>query len=376
MKGRLWVIGVGTMGRDVGLFFLGRCWSITWFSRDVGRRDKMERRARRMVESVVADGGSAGDFHVRDYGDWAGDLPDAVFECLEEDLGVKRSAYESIRSVIARDIPYMTVSSSFLPGSIGPDCLGAHFIQPLMLTNLVEFIATKWPLAPEGSLARGILEHENLDVIDQTSWSAFALNRLLLPLQNECFAALAAGRDPVEVNASSSHIVAGGVLAMIDAIGIGTVAGAASRYVAGMSGDQAVVYGALVEGLQRLLSAGFRGKRTGDGILSGRPMAVVQGMSESKNALLDGPDGDFETHFTRRLNLLARNTLSRFVVDGLMTLSDARLASVTLFGQDMTLGGAFLSTDERLELAKIYEKTGIDYFRPVLGDNWVPDDED
>lgn len=267
------VAGTGRMGRDVGLWCLGRGMDVTWVSRDAGRLDALRARLARDLRRLAAGDAPPGEaaFAVAGAGAFARS-PDVVLEAIEEDAAAKRALLDALAARAGPGALLLSTSSSLVPSSLHPRCLGAHFFYPVALTGFVEAIVPA-VAAPDAVVRlRAWLADLGLAVLAQDERSAFAVNRLLLPLQNECLRMLADGAAPDAVEAAVAPVLGTGLLAWMDAVGLDVVAAAVGAYRARMAADDARDLAALADGLAALVAAGKRGRRNGDGLLCGGPL--------------------------------------------------------------------------------------------------------
>ena len=264
MNGPLWIVGSGKMARNLGGYFLGRGVPVCWISPEPSRLAD----ARRTVETMVRRSGDVSRL-AGAYFSLAGDAslpaPSLILECTSESAEAKRAALARLGSA-AETAGIWSASSSLLPSQIHPRCVGAHFFYPAELTGLVEVIEDR-----DGQASAWLAAH-GFQVIRQTAASAFALNRLLLPVQNECLQALFRGCDPAEVDAASANpLVPVGQLSLMDSVGLDVVSASVVNYL-GRMGDAARGLEPLRDGLARLVAMGKQGRKNRDGLLSGRPL--------------------------------------------------------------------------------------------------------
>jgi 3-hydroxyacyl-CoA dehydrogenase len=364
MKPHLLVAGTGKMGLDSGLFFLRRGWQVTWLSSDPGRRDEFARRIGRelrRLEGADPVAGSPGAAQVRlidEAVDPDGADPDLFLEAVREDLARKRTLFQRLAPLLPTSTPLATLSSSILPGEIHPRCLGAHGFFPLEITRLVEVII---PAAAGDRVAGVLLEilrGLELNAIVQTAANAFAVNRLLLPLQAEAVRALRAGCPAAVVDrASVTPLVPFGQLALMDAVGLDVIAAAVANYRRRLPPAEARDYAELGETLDGLVAAGKRGRKNRDGFLSGSPLPWS----------VDAPFREGADELAPVFRALAANTSARAVESGDISAGDLDLALSALFATAVTAG------EERRRcgdsglaerLSRLHRETGRSYFLP------------
>ena len=272
--GSVLVAGTGKMGRNIGLHLARNGWRVAWMGRDAQRMALAERWLGRRLRKLPPEAA---------LGFWLADDPKPlppvalVIEAIEEDAGRKQELLRRLEARLPTPTPaprLLSTTSSLLPEALHPRLSVAHFFYPLEYTGLVELVPGP-ALGPEDAheLA-ATLEQTGLLVVRQDHRSAFMLNRLLLPLQNACLAALINGMPPEQVDEASaaSPLCPVGQLGLMDSVGLDVVAAAVENYLARMEPQEAAAYAPLRRGLARALALGRRGNKSGAGLLCGEPM--------------------------------------------------------------------------------------------------------
>lgn len=344
---RVLVAGSGKLGRNLGRFLVEHGLEVTWLSRDAERLAACERRLRRQLREHA---GSI-DFRLVDE-----DLPacDWAIESIEESLAAKRALHGRMAERLPAGVPLLSNSSSFLPRQLHPRAAGLHFFFPVEMSGLVEWIA---PAAYPAALAArvgSLLERVGLQAIAEDEASAFAVNRLLLPLQCECMRALRRGCAPEEIDrASRSPLLPVGQLALMDAIGLDVLRPSVANYLVRLPEPAAGSHRDLLEGLEILVAAGRLGQKNGQGLLVGAPLPWAR-----------DPAQPLEADFAAELDALARNTLAWFLARGELSPADLRLAMSALFGVDSINEAALRPADLRL-LERRHLVEGRTYWQPA-----------
>jgi len=366
MKGRILIAGTGKMGLDSGLFFLRRGWRVTWLSGAPERRDEFARRIereRRRLEDANPGAAWAGAAQVRLLDD-AGDLrdagePDLFLEAVREDAAQKRDVFSRVAPLLTAGTLLASISSSILPEEIHPRCLGAHCFFPLEITRLLELVV---PHHAVGDRATGalldILRGVGLHAIVQSSSNAFAVNRLLLPLQAESVRALRAGWSAVVVDgASATPLVPFGQLALMDAVGLDVIAPAVSNYCRRLPPGEAQDFAELDTTLHELIALGKRGKKNRDGFLSGSPLPWASDVRSPEDA----------AELARAFRALAANTCTRAIGSGDIAAADLLLAFSALFAAAGPFDEEFRRCRDSLQLehlARLHRASDRSYFLP------------
>ena len=364
MKRHLLVAGTGKVGLDSGLFFLRRGWRVTWLAGDPGRREEFARRIARELRRLEdadtgADRAGAAQVLLLDGPGGLGETePDLFLEAVREDVEQKRSVFSRIAPLLAAQTPLATISSSILPGEIHPRCLGAHCFFPLEITRLVEEVIPRDTGERDAGVLLEILRGAGLQVIAQTDSNAFAVNRLLLPLQAEAVRALRIGWPAAVVDAASlTPLVPFGQLALMDAVGLDVIAAAVANYCRRLPPGEAKDYAELGETLRELIASGKRGKKNRNGFLSGSPLPWA----------VDVPSPGDAAGFADDLRALAAITCTRAIESGDIDPEDLALAFSSLFATEAPL------EEERRRcrdsgqvdrLTRLRRVTGRSYFLP------------
>jgi len=151
-----------------------------------------------------------------------------------------------------------------------------------------------------------------LKPIHQSEGTAFAVNRLLVPLQERCLELLRAGAPPDTVDeASRSRLLPIGQLTLLDAVGLDTAAAALAWYGVPSSSP-------LRAGLEELVRLGKLGQKNSDGLRCGRPLPWSHPQAATPSAV------DLERIFSE--------TCERFLAAGELSGADLQVALAGLFG--------------------------------------------
>lgn len=330
---RLAIVGTGKMARDLGAFYMGRGAGIVVASADGGRLRgavaELERRHARLVKIAP---GSAPPAPPAGLLLPCRDAPevDFVIETTAESLAAKRAALGAAGPLLRPARAVATNSSSLLPGEILDGIAGAHHFFPAALTGILELVADGSTPGPAIAALRELAAFAGLSVIEEGEANAFAVNRLLLPLQDEAFRALRAGLPAARVEeASISPLCGAGALSLVDAVGIDTVAASVERYCARMTGGRARSLAGLRAGLAELLAAGKLGRKNGDGLLLGGPLPWAP-----------REDRDRERALGPRMRAVFHETCARFLGEGELTEAALDLALGRVLGAQVRFGDA------------------------------------
>lgn len=315
------VAGTGRMGRDIGLWCLGHGFDVTWLSRDAGRleafRGRLARDLRRLADADTPPGKAA--FGTVDAPAFAAE-PEVLVETTVEDAAVKRALLATLEPALGPRTLIVSNSSSLLPSALHPRCLGAHFFYPIALTGLAEAVVPAGTPPDSRDRLHAWLAALQLTVLAQDERTAFAVNRLLLPLQNECFRLLARGVDPEVVEQATEAVLGTGLLAFMDAVGLDVTAAAVAAYRGRMEPGVAADFAPLAEGLDRLLAGGKQGRKNGDGLRCGASLPWTPRAGAEEASLRD------------TLAALFRRTCRRAIMAGEVDIAGLNVALSALFG--------------------------------------------
>jgi len=362
LNARLLVAGSGKMARDIGLFFLKRGCAVSWLSRDADRLAALEKRIRKSVRRLAAlsaDPAPDPQVSFHPYDDPQVPAPDVIIECVNESLPDKRHVFRRLEPLAPDDAILAGSSSSILPSQIHPRCIGLHFFHPTELTGLVEMVTPGAYPRPFRARLKTLLRECGVEIIEQTERTAFAVNRLLLPLQAECLRALVSGSRAQDVDAASaSELLPMGQLRFMDSVGLDVIHPAACNYVQRMAAGLAADYAPLEQSLKQLLDMGKRGAKNRDGLLLGQPLPWP-----SAPDARPGPDA-----LHKNCLYLLINTCYHFLESGQLTESDLVLVLNSLFQSESSFQEIVQhegSTAILDALARQHAETGFSYFAPA-----------
>lgn len=341
------VAGSGKMARDLGLFFLGRGHAVVWLSRDESRLEQLEawiRKRTRRLASLFPEWtpGEANFFVVGDP-----DIPraDVFIESINEEESDKKELLAALDGVIPPEALRFSNSSSILPATIHPSCAGLHFFYPVELTGFVEAVFPDGFDEQDKERILDLLRDSELECVEEGPEAAFAINRLLLPLQNECFRALRAGWDADAVDgATVSDLLPLGQLTLMDNIGLDVVSPAVRNFVSRMDSEGVEELAPLSEGLRELLEMGKRGHKNRDGIRLGQPLPWAATVEATPDEI---------ARFELLIQALFLNTCQSALETELLTRRDLDLALCSLFGWEV-------------ELPEMWERVGSERAREAL----------
>jgi len=293
------ILGTGKMARNIGLFFLRNECHVSWISRNSGRvelfRYQLVKDIRRLAmvmdkhpENFITTVAETSNIPQKKY--------DLILESIEEDLVQKQKIIQNVQPHLTSDTILASNSSSILPYQIHGSMIGLHFFYPVELTGLLEVITNTNLKEEKIQTLVGQFKSWGINTIMQNEKNAFAVNRLLLPMQAEAFRLLQAGYPAEMINdCSKSDRIKIGQLELMDSIGFDVLLPAIKNYVSRMPAKDQQAYKALIDGLTLLLKNGKFGKKNKKGLLMGDPLLwkVNHGISKKLDQLHDNFLGIF-----------------------------------------------------------------------------------
>lgn len=272
------ILGTGKMARNIGLFFLRHGCAVSWISRDTSRaesfRNQLVKDVRRLAQILDKQ---PDDFYL--HVDEISNIPqkkyDLILESIEEDLTHKREVIQTVQPLLTSGTIIASNSSSILPSQIHDSAIGLHFFYPVELTGLLEIITNQ---NLKDDKIRGLIDQFKswgINPIIQNEHNAFAVNRMLLPIQAEAFRLLQAGypADMINECSKSDHMKIG-QLELMDSIGFDVLLSSIKNYVSRMNKKDQKEYQVLIEGLKKLIHDGKLGKKNKNGLMIGKSSSL------------------------------------------------------------------------------------------------------
>ncbi len=349
MRRRICIAGSGKIGRDAGMYFLTRGHDVTWVSGGEERLVDLQGWVtahvhRFMKHSAGFVGKISASFAL--YGELEGESFDVVFECGRELRNAKREMVVRLAPHCSDGSFLLTASSSILPSDISSSCVGLHVFYPMELTRMAELVVPPGITASRRDGIVAFCKESGLAPMLQDEANAFAVNRMLLPLQNEVFRALAQGVSLADADtASVSRLCAIGMCELAKKVGPAVVAASVENYRGRMDAAQSGQFEALAAGL-----AAFDASR--DLWTSGRKLPAAE-----------------RINLARTLYYLLINTCLRFVERGEISAADLNSALDAVFGASATLEQAVSDATAAVIASTLREARGsggAEYFEPSV----------
>jgi 3-hydroxybutyryl-CoA dehydrogenase len=275
--GRVGVVGLGTMGAGIaqvcaqaGLEVVGR-----EVSPELGEK------ARERIDHYLSRGVEKGRLSQDDKDAALGrltlvtDLADLgscqlVIEAAFEDLGVKRELFGELEKSVEPDAILATNTSALSVTEIADATnsrervVGMHFFNPAPVLPLVEVIRTAHTSDEVFDTAYAFAERIGKEPVACNDTPGFIVNRILIPLLNDCVRLLDEARvTPEDVDRAMRFGVSWpiGPCALIDLIGIDVHVHASEALHAALGEERM----APPERLLQMQQAGHLGRKTGQG---------------------------------------------------------------------------------------------------------------
>ena len=348
MKKNICIAGSGKIGRDAGMYLLKRGHSVTWVSGSEQRLVDLQTWVTASVHRFLKRaGGSVREMSASFalFSELDGEMFDVVFECTQESPHVKKDVFGCLKGRYSDSALLLSSSSSIAPSAIAENCIGLHVFFPLELTGIAELVVPPDIAHKRRSAAVAFCEESKIEPIVQDETHAFGVNRLLLPLQNEMFCALAQGISFADANAASvSPLCAIGMGELTEKVGPAVMAAAVENYCAKMSSDQAAMFTTLRAGLETF------------------------GATREKWAAGRVLENNERQQLTTRMHCLFINTCLKFAEQGELSLADINRALGSVFGASLTVENALEASSKNMIVATLRESSlfgGAAYFGPA-----------
>jgi 3-hydroxybutyryl-CoA dehydrogenase len=275
--GKVGVVGLGTMGAGIAQVCVQA--GIETVGREIG--EELCERARGRIAHYLGRGVEKGRLTAEErdaalarltttteVADLAG--CDLVIEAVVEELDVKRALFRELEAVVGEDAVLATNTSALSvtavaeaterPGRV----VGMHFFNPAPVLPLVEVVRTELSSEDAVQTAYALAERLGKEPIRCNDTPGFVVNRILIPLLNDCVRVLdEAGVSPEDLDKAMTRGVNWpiGPCALIDLIGV-DVHVHASEALHGALGEERM---APPERLVRMRDEGLLGRKSGEG---------------------------------------------------------------------------------------------------------------
>ena len=277
---RVGVVGLGTMGAGIaqvclqgGVEVVGREVSTELGEQAAGRIGHFLTRAveKGRIEQAERDAAMARLRLTTDLSDLAG--CDLVVEAAFEDLDVKRELFAELDRVVGAGAILATNTSALsvteiATATVRPErVVGMHFFNPAPLMALVEIVRTELTADDVFEAAYAFAERVGKTPIRCHDTPGFVVNRVLIPLLNDCVRVLDEARiTPEDLDKGMKHGAGWplGPCELLDLIGIDIHVHASEALHAALGEPRMAPPPRLVE----LVEAGRLGKKTGRGFFS------------------------------------------------------------------------------------------------------------
>jgi len=275
--GKVGVVGLGTMGAGIAQVCVQA--GIETVGREVS--EELCERARERIAHYLGRGVEKGRLTAEErdaalarltttteLDDLAG--CDLVIEAVVEELDAKRSLFRELEAVVAEDAVLATNTSALSVTAVAqaterPErVVGMHFFNPAPVLPLVEVVRTELASDDAVETAYALAERVGKEPIRCNDTPGFVVNRILIPLLNDCARVLdEAGVSPEDLDKAMTRGVNWpiGPCALIDLIGVDVHVHASEALHAAL-GEARM---APPERLVRMRDEGLLGRKSGEG---------------------------------------------------------------------------------------------------------------
>lgn len=277
---RVGVVGLGTMGAGIAQVCVQA--GIETVGREVS--DELCDRARERIAHFLGRGVEKGRLTeaeraaalerlttTTELDDLAG--CDLVLEAIVEELDAKRELFRALEDVVGEEAVLATNTSALSVTEIARETrrpervVGMHFFNPAPVLPLVEVVRTELASEEAVETAYALAERLGKEPIRCNDTPGFVVNRILIPLLNDCVRMLdEAGVSPEDLDKAMTRGVNWpiGPCALIDLIGV-DVHVHASEALHGALGEERM---APPERLVRMRDEGALGRKAGRGFFA------------------------------------------------------------------------------------------------------------
>jgi 3-hydroxybutyryl-CoA dehydrogenase len=195
---------------------------------------------------------------------------DLVIEAVVEELDVKRALFRELEAVVGEDAVLATNTSALSVTAVAQATerparvVGMHFFNPAPVLPLVEVVRTELSSEDAVETAYALAERLGKEPIRCNDTPGFVVNRILIPLLNDCVRVLdEAGVSPEDLDKAMTRGVNWpiGPCALIDLIGVDVHVHASEALHAAL-GEARM---APPERLARMRDDGLLGRKSGEG---------------------------------------------------------------------------------------------------------------
>ena len=271
------VVGLGAMGAGIAQLAVEAGYHTIGREVDAARGDAARERIghfltrkveKGQLEQAARDGALDRLAVTTDLGDLAG--CDLVIEAAFEDLGVKHALFRELEQVVGADAILATNTSALSVTEIAsvlerPErAVGMHFFNPAPLMPLVEIVRAERTAEDVFDTAFDVGRALGKTPIRCADTPGFVVNRILIPLLNDCVRVLdEAGVTPEDLDAGMKHGAGWpmGPCTLLDLVGVDVHVHASEALYEKLREPRMAPPARLV----RMLKAGKLGRKSGEG---------------------------------------------------------------------------------------------------------------
>ncbi len=346
------------MALNIGIRLLRAGMNVTWWSSSTERLAELEKRVSRTIRrlSRIDEAVGLGQSLCLGREDPVVGSVDVMLESTSEDLERKQTVVKTANRFRREHTILLSNSSSILPWNIDPSCIGMHFFYPVELHPTAEIILSETISKETKHRVLGFASRAGIEPLVENEQSAFAVNRLLLPLQNEAFRALRSG-FPAECvdECSISELFPNPILTYMDHVGIDVVMKAVEGYLGRMASTEQQSFAPLRDGLREAVAVGVLGNKVKTSIRQLYRDGRINCTTEERLGL------------SEKMTAVLLNSVLRFKENGLLEYGSLDTIIEAVWGGKGSID-TFVQRDgiriiERLQDG--YHRTGFSYFEPA-----------
>ena len=277
---RVGVVGLGTMGAGIAQVCLQA--GVETVGREVN--DELAERGRATIDHYLSRGVEKGRMTAEQKDETLGRLTlatdlgalascDLVIEAVIEDIATKAAVFKELDDLLAPAAILATNTSALSVTEIAdvterPErVVGMHFFNPAPVLKLVEVVRTAHTSDEVFAAAYAFAEKLGKEPIACNDTPGFVVNRILIPLLNDCVRVIDEARvSPEDVDRAMTFGVNWpiGPCALIDLIGVGIHVHASEALAAALGEERMAPPPRLLQ----MLNEGKLGRKSGEGFFS------------------------------------------------------------------------------------------------------------
>jgi 3-hydroxybutyryl-CoA dehydrogenase len=275
------IIGEGKMGTNLFYYLLDFGFLLTWVCSKDADTEKITRtfnkKIKRLAEAGIINETNCSKILANT--DITSDIQqlkncDLVIEAIPEDIDLKQQLFARLEKIVSSDCVIASNSSSIRPSELSGllisknRVVGLHFFYPVALKNIVEIIIPEGTSTVVTERIRNFLSGIKRDHLQLKEDYGFILNRIYLDFQNEAFLATVEEKLTFSRMDSiiKSHFFPAGVFDFCDSVGNDIMLASVKNYI--IDYPEKDHYTGFTRELERLVNDHRLGIKSGSGFYS------------------------------------------------------------------------------------------------------------